>query len=1046
MCTVGNRPLGIRWWKKAPEIKKRFAVEAAHTMGFISEDYEFPCVKDKKNEVEYVLDLRSTGPVSKEKLKWICDEYDVHHKGQAEIPVSYKAAPNIGSEADKHVVGGLENLFECGWILQDNNGDGLPDDINCRILIPEFSDDSVYKSACDLALRLGMETTEINCPVLLSQDDGKSNIFVFTGKGTAGIHLKSSEPRKVIEISGSGDELETLVSVFVSNFPDLRPHESLKKAFEELQRDFCEIPKEEKKAESLEYLKLSVPVLGERDEMNPILERGLYSKINPGDHVDIRGSLWQSREVREETEQKIRNKVLDRGGIPGTVHIFSSYKEGLSWIEEEFAPQAFAEADVASILIEYYTGTSSCLAEGDERTENPPRWLQDLYPVDCILQEKFGIEESAVTFAPLTDDAEHTYRASAFDKQGNCVLRKSYYAHSESVPYLRGYPDAGMGQPPADFLDIYVNGQLIGKKLFNTDAKRIWDTVQETIFPYVKALVIEKLNSGKSDMPLFSNLKMDVMIGGEDRIVQEKAAMMISPGEALDENLYYLGQAYLRELGKELTGRPFRGAGLVLPVIHYSSNGPCLEVSLTEVPEKKYRREDVVFSCTDIEENEGSLCITAEVNRLTSKILSCHDDRQNSIRKTVEEMFCGYDRVTITYEEKVICSFNPNKPAKACKDLDISQIDIPEGEVIGYEKYRKIMSALSRVPGLSVFRAGKSIQGREIYAVEPEWGSRGYTSMRKRISRYPSLLINGRHHANEVSATNGIIKFCKLMVEDPAFNSLSDKMNIVLVPMENVDGAAMHYQLSKEHPLWQFHSCYTNSAGEDLMPQYYMEDTPFTEAKVFPSLMKEYLPDAIIDCHGVPHHEMPRIFNPIMEYKGLWIPRAPLCTFYFHITGDEFASNTEFAKGWDRRISQAFQDKEIPELEDRTFEQRFCKYSLPGYMEGKKNKDWDGNLLRYWIPAKYNPNHPYPTIRMPWQVGVMFTAEAADETAHGEDLEQCADLHLKHIKAGVQYLLDCLCPEDTGIEQGRGQFRVWNSRVRPLVPEKIREVNESEKV
>jgi hypothetical protein len=57
------------------------------------------------------------------------------------------------------------------------------------------------------------------------------------------------------------------------------------------------------------------------------------------------------------------------------------------------------------------------------------------------------------------------------------------------------------------------------------------------------------------------------------------------------------------------------------------------------------------------------------------------------------------------------------------------------------------------------------------------------------------------------------------------------------------------------------------------------------------------------------------------------------------------------------------------------------------------------NMINYWIPSPYNPEHRYPSIRFPWILSLDYVSEVADETAQGEYLNRCARAHLEHDKA-----------------------------------------------
>ncbi|MFR6133459.1 MAG: M14 family zinc carboxypeptidase [Fusicatenibacter saccharivorans] len=85
----------------------------------------------------------------------------------------------------------------------------------------------------------------------------------------------------------------------------------------------------------------------------------------------------------------------------------------------------------------------------------------------------------------------------------------------------------------------------------------------------------------------------------------------------------------------------------------------------------------------------------------------------------------------------------------------------------------------------------------------------------------PSEVINARHHANEVASTNASFMLLKKLLTEDVYKELPDKLNLILIPMENVDGAAIHYELQKEHPTWKFHVARFNSLGKRVLPSLF---------------------------------------------------------------------------------------------------------------------------------------------------------------------------------------------------------------------------------
>ena len=96
------------------------------------------------------------------------------------------------------------------------------------------------------------------------------------------------------------------------------------------------------------------------------------------------------------------------------------------------------------------------------------------------------------------------------------------------------------------------------------------------------------------------------------------------------------------------------------------------------------------------------------------------------------------------------------------------------------------------------YKTATSYAGRDIYAIELLPKCKGYISRTKRINLLPSEIINSRHHANEVSSTNSAFILLKEILTNEKYKDLSEKLNLVIVPMENVDGTAIHYELQQK--------------------------------------------------------------------------------------------------------------------------------------------------------------------------------------------------------------------------------------------------------
>ncbi len=666
---------------------------------------------------------------------------------------------------------------------------------------------------------------------------------------------------------------------------------------------------------------------GEVSEFLRYVDREVFDGLTQGSRVTIKAALWQSAEELERLKKALAAKAGEKGAVLNEdSYVISVYKEGLFWTRDVCLPELARLKTVRSVEIAY--DPYSMAGDGKIIAENPPRALQDLYPVDAIIARRLSIPRSAVTFR-ADEDMTCTYTVTAYGRDRERIYSRSHSASYTSVPYLTEYPDAGACQIARSYVRSDVDGEGLKEFYFASDAQRVGDHLQNDLFP-----VIRRLLDGKSavEEPLFRELRIDIEMGGVEED-GENALEMISAGETLEEGLRPLCAAYFQRYAQERSGSAkFLVTGGILCAVHYRDADPSVSVRLT---------------------------FPSEIVRFTES---------------------GYGSGGSAAEPEGI-PWN-------------------EDGLFGYEEYRRLMEALAGHPCFSVRKAGRSFEGRDIYSVEIVSGDGG-SSFGKSDSR-PCIFINGRHHANEVSASNGIAMLLRKFAEDELFREYAKKLRIIIVPMENVDSVAMHYELSKEHPSWQFHSCYENRLGTDLMQNYYRSEAPrlCPEAQVFTDILDGYRPVMIVDCHGVPHHEAGRQFDPVGRPHPLWLPRADMCCFYFHIDDERYKDNLRLTKEFQARLSACYRGDAAHEMRSREQDEIFMKYT-PG-ADPLGGEAGDG-LLHYYIPSPYRKDHPYPTVCRPDTVKLMLTAEAADETACGEDLRRAAELHLRNLICAIEF-------------------------------------------
>ena len=77
---------------------------------------------------------------------------------------------------------------------------------------------------------------------------------------------------------------------------------------------------------------------------------------------------------------------------------------------------------------------------------------------------------------------------------------------------------------------------------------------------------------------------------------------------------------------------------------------------------------------------------------------------------------------------------------------------------------------------------------------------------------------------------------------------------LILLPLENPDGAAVHRRLARIHPTWKLHAARFNGVGEEFGGTVSPWLSPFGEARPRDRLLTRYGADCLVDDHGVPDH------------------------------------------------------------------------------------------------------------------------------------------------------------------------------------------------
>lgn len=780
----------------------------------------------------------------------------------------------------------------------------------------------------------------------------------------------------------------------------------------------------------------------EVDKFKDVLERNLYPNLKADDKVVIYGRLSEEKSVREKLEKEISDNINKYGAILNDCEILCSYKQGLSWIMERVVPDIKEEFgyEINSIKIFFrpylpegkvrWDDTDGATPNINEpRKDNPDKWfdlpirlVQELYPVDDLISSELGINRDNIEFEMMESNKNNKdYEIVVYDKDNNILYKEDFRVKHSERPYLDEYPGIGKVHPNTGWITVLLNGKKVIDENIETDLEKVWNIYQRETLKETKDFILDSTDGKPTEnkQPFFNQLRIDVEISEPDYKLDVRKDL-ITTLDALHEDIYFVGLDFFKTFGTRSVGDALDEPGLILPVVN-KRNGQAGRMKTTLSVEKY--KSPVFYIDNTKYDVISDVNYTIDIKKITFKD-KCIDNIYMDI--FVEEEFSKVkdliDRYSKLLKEEVIavqegldfnniiinvyddkgnkecCEINSKKDcnSKNCNEsISIEDIEVPMDEVIGYDEYINIIEQLKKVDGIKVWKASHSYQGRDIYAIDiaKQFDSQ-VVSQAKLINSRPVYFINNRHHANEVSSTNSAFLLVKKLLTDGEYKKYLEDISITLIPFENVDGGYIHYELQKDNPEWKLHVARFNSVGKEFAREYFNEDTKYPESKALPRVWRRWLPDMLVDNHGVPSHEWDQQFSGYVSpwFKGFWLPRALFYGYFWYIDSPEYPKHKGLNEAIQFEVSKWMnKDKEISEW-NADWKNRFEKYAH-SWMPKLFPANYYENLIYYWIPYRPNKDSWHASHRYPWITAVDWTTEVSDETAQGEYLELCVRAH-----------------------------------------------------
>ncbi|MCX6565214.1 MAG: M14 family metallopeptidase [Candidatus Aminicenantes bacterium] len=812
------------------------------------------------------------------------------------------------------------------------------------------------------------------------------------------------------------------------------------------------------------------------DALSVVKEKLQTLAAAPAAPIRISLGLSESPEIRARLKSQIEEMAAEILKSSETkVEVFSAYKQGFFWIVENVIP-ALKGKPVAKLTVKF-AAAGDDLGKPKRFYTESVRWLQELYPVDEIIARDLDLPVEAVQFE-MKEAGEPVYEIVAQDGKNAVLWTGTFSPRVREIPYLKPLPEWGTAQVTTGWIRLDHGTETLCDTDLPTDLERLWSFFQDEGLAPVYNHVLKKTGGNPvfSKQPYFKQLKVEVWASEPDaRLGLDEE--VVSSLEAFHDEIYFDTLDFLRgitELDSEDSELPedtsrFSAPGNVLPVIHPTTPG--------EPPKIKITFEDWPADAPSLtlawkERGRDELSKKIAFPELTSKTLSLPALVYNGLEERIDRLifdlefekesdYLGLLDLLASYRDlqgRGLLADSLRYPrlneiafSIKCKDMakeEAVPVSPPEPEpgpaalpnlpadvaivdtfrILSPEMVEAAVSRLAKFPALRTYVAGRSYENRPVPVIEAYRPFGPNVSIPRLISMKPTLYLSGRQHANEVSSTNYILKLAELLATDKTTKEYVDKINFVLQPMENPDGAALAYTLQALTPFHRLHAGRYSSLGLEIGTLTGAKRPLLPEAAVKRALNAKWFPDIALNLHGYPSHEWVQQFSNYSPYlfRDYWIPRG----WFAYVPGltlpiyDRYKTASEEIRSF--IIAEMNADAVLKES-NRKFYDRYERWASRWQPHLDYLEKEDGVNL-YAKRRSSTENRLTPKNRMTYAEEI---PELMDETAHGAWLDFLSTQGLTYIRAHMKYLAQAKFDVVRIEEEVQDRIRIQFYRGRP---------------
>ena len=877
-------------------------------------------------------------------------------------------------------------------------------------------------SLCDFMARMVLEATEITLPMAFpGKAEGPGVIFRIreSNKKPFEIRLlakKRGAPRR-IQVQGKPKPLASALRqwaqwAFLDSGPGFEKAEAMRSRVREFHEFFhgesCSpaLSMPETEPLTLRPVRLQWRWKG---EWRKVLD--LADSV-PRGHGTIMGEVFVSKPllIRKRVKAGLE-KLLRQKGYDPDIKVLNAYKPGLSWLLEEILPALGKLPSLHTLEFGYQP-----FAPAGKALEMKSRWLQELFPGPELASQALGLGQSRIRISRRATQ-KTIYEIRALNSKGEILFKSGFSPRWTAFHYLPQEPELGFVHPATGGIKLRQGDQVILDGNLQTDREIFWRLFQDKWLPQLERHMSRRIKkeSFHGQAAFWEEIRMEVSINETDERLP-LGDERICPMEALHEDLYFvlleafsafskrhglpgtlqLGRIVPRVLSKAKRGVPF--ARLVAT--------PLVWLEFPKGAKRTSSAKPFVSAMTFKSRAWGFEVKASASDDLLAMAASGGFKVERSENHGL--------RVWVKAPE-----FKPTHRRSPSSKSNAP----PKNRLLKAREVSRWIERLGRMECIDVWQASHSLQGRPLWAMEAVLKERdSLTSLARMRLLKPTFLFNARHHANEVSSTNATLFMAWFLGTTQEGRDLLKHVNVAWIPLENPDGVATLEELlpyGRDHKL---HAARYNALGVETYGEYFEEEPRFPEALAKTRLWRRWLPEVMVDHHGVPSHEWDQPFSGYapFRFREFWIPRnfVYACIPYVNEPGHE---HHKTAKGISTLLGRAMRG--VPEIvqQNHQLASRYRRYARGPEPQTFPDSKGEPMLVVPPLGRTYSTNF---AVRYPEVTRSEIILEVPDEGASGRHLELCVLAHLKTEEALLHAFRRTKGRTEAALEPSTGLLRL----------------------